>query len=455
VDLYFGSAVKNTVEPSKDTKKLDVRGDAGAAVGFGNLDLILSFGLPYTPAGELGSELSALWTGGGQEIRRGGISYHISSLRLFYGAGIYCGTLRFAGSLARLKKPCLSSPWNYGSLSLLKPGLAAALPTFTSSDAPAAFAVVLRPAAGLPLPSVEAAATRDGEVYASVHEDLRFPAGRSSALYMAVSGGSFIYGGTESSAWFYKEPFYREHRYLSADAETGFRLEDRMSLNLAAGFSENPFGGLDDSFFWRRGQLAVSFHGLSLAAYHFEAETPGMILPGGSRLNMRSRLSLNPSIKLPTPAGTFSVALLGRRDVKLEDGDERDYFYHGLKGSWRYGRFSVSAQYADSFPERDADGERSHVRKCSLGCSCRWDAFRLSSSFTFKADGDEKALSFSQKLYPASGAVSSVSLGISPVYGAGGLDRLKVSAGAVLSFRSRYGSFQGKLLYSSTFCGEF
>ncbi len=486
LDLYAGATVKDGEEPSGEGKEREVKADAGAAVRFRDLDLVLSFGLPYTAASSAASALSPglLWEaltvlpGEGALVARHGLCFRTDAFGFPYAVELSCGSLRFSGSLSRLKRPCLSSPWNYGSLTLLTPGLSASLPTFTSSAAPTAFAVSLHAAdRSSPLPALELALLPgEGESYLSVHEELHFSSARASVLCLAVNGAAFVYGGKESSSWFYKEPFYREDRYLSADAEAGFRLEDLMSVNLAAGASENPHGGLEDSFFWRRGQAALSFGFLGLTASHFFAETPDMILPGGSRLNQRSRLSLNPSVKLPVrfpglsaPAGTLSLALLGMKDVKLKDGVEQDSYTHGIKAAWKFRRLTLSGQYTDSFPgragedlpeeelpEEDLPEEgRPHVRKLGLGLSYRGRLFSSSSSLSFKRDGEKDTLSFSQKLSPASGILESLSLGLSRNSGDDGQDRYGLSAGAVLSFRSKYTNFRGKLLYSSTFYGEF
>ncbi len=468
-DVYVGTAVKESRKESESDREL--KADAGLAASVGNLDLLLSFGLPYGDSGLLWDALSgglgeagafALDAG----IRRCGISFYVDSIgavRLPCLVELCGGTLRFAGGLSRLKKPCLSAPWNYGTLTLLRPGLASSLPTFTSSSSPMAFSVRLAPPDwGLPLPCVELAVTQEGEAYASVYKDLPVFGSKSSLVYLAATAGAFVYGGRELKSWFYTEPYYRERSYLSADAEAGFRLEKALSANFAAGFSENPHGGLGDVFFWRRGQVAVSFWRMGLTASCFDTGTPDMILPGGSRLNRKSRVSVNPSVKIPlrflSGNGTLSLALLGMKDVKLVGGEERDSFCHGLKGRWSRGRFSATAQYTDSFPERDGGGDREHTRKLGLSIGCRRKAFRSSSSVTVKLDGKDGSFTVAQRLYPSGGgaaALSSVLLGGGAYYEDGSLDRIKLSVGADFLFRTRKACFRGKLLYSSTFCGEF
>ncbi len=488
LELYSGAALKD--EPERKVR-LDTGGKAAlkadVPLGAVSLDLILSGGLPYTELGELGGTASGESGGtdgvksGGTDgglsytelVRRFGVSFNIDIDSpmdvpcLSCSAGLYCGTLRFAGGLSRLKKPCLSAPWNYGSISLLSQGLAAGLPSFTSAETPLALAAVFRPSGGSSfLPAVELAVTREGEAYASVYTDLPVPFSRSSLVSLACNAGSFVYGGRELKSWFYKEPYYRERRYLSADAELGFRLEKYMSANLAAGFTENPHGGLDEAFFWRRGQAALSYGILGLTASHFFAERPEMILPGGSCLNQRSRLSVNPSVKLPVrfpglsaQAGTLSLALLGMRDEKLKDGVEQEAFTVGGKAGWKFRRLSLSGQYTDSFPGRAGeelpDEGLPHVRKLGISVSYRGILLRTSSSLSLRREGEKDTLSFSQKLYPVRSAVSSVSLGGSSVMEEGKLAKLTVSAGAVFLFHAGHTNIRGKLLYSSTFCGEF
>lgn len=477
-ELYLGAALKESRDAGGegDESGRKVRLDAGikaalnadVPVGGIRADMILSCGLPYTDVTELGGADGGNSDGEGlvafldeKHLLRAGVSFYMSTPRLPYDAALYCGTLRFAGGLARLKKPCLAAPWNYGSISLLSRGLAAGLPGFTSSETPPACAVVLKPSGGADvLPAVELAVTQEGEAYASLSTEMPVPFSTSSLVYLAGNAGSFVYGGKELKSWFYKEPYYRERRYLSADAEAGFRLEKYLSLNLAAGFSENPHGSFEEAFFWRRGQAALSFRHLGLTASHFCAETPDMILPGGSRLNQRSRLSLNPSVripvKFPSGEGRLSLALLGMKDGKLKGGEDYDSFCHGFKAAWKFRRLSLSGQYTESFPERGEDGEESpHVRKLGLGLSWRGGSFRTSSSLSLKREGEKDTLSFSQKLYPARGAVSSVSLGIGSQLKDGEQEKLTMSLGAAFLFRAGHCNIRGKLLYSSTFCGEF
>lgn len=470
-ELYLGAALKESRDPGGEGDetgrklRLDAGIKAGMKAGFPlgtvSMDMILSGGLPYTDFGKTGMQEGAAVFLDENLVRRAGVSFYINTPRLPYDAALSCGTLRFAGGLARLKKPCLAAPWNYGSISLLSRGLAVSLPGFTSSETPPACAVVLNPSGGeAVLPSVELAVTQEGEAYASLFTELPVPFSTSSLVYLAGNAGSFVYGSKELKSWFYKEPYYRERRYLSADAEAGFRLEKYLSLNLAAGFTENPHGGLDEAWFWRRGQAALSFWHLGLTASHFFAESPEMILPGGSRLGQRSRLSLNPSVKipvrLPSGNGTFSLAMLGMKDVKLKGGEDYDSFCHGFKAAWKFRRLTLSGQFTDSFPERGEDGEDSeHVRKLTLAFSWRGGSFRSSSSLSLRREGEKDTLSFSQKLYPAKGALSSVSLGIGSQRKDGEQEKLSLSLGAVFLFRAGHCNIRGKLFYSSTFCGEF
>ncbi len=480
-ELYLGAALKESREPGGEGEESErkLRMDAGfkAALKAGlplgtvSLGMILSGGLPYTELVKAeAQDGTSAWEAGGEGIadfldeklvRRAGVSFHIYTPRLPYDAAFYCGTLRFAGGLARLKKPCLAAPWNYGGTSLLSRGLAVALPGFTSAETPPALSVLLKPSGGSAvLPAVELAVTQEGEAYASLSSELPVPFSKSSLVYFAGNAGSFVYGGKELKSWFYKEPFYRERRYLSADAEAGFRLEKYLSLNLATGFTENPHGGIDEAWFWRRGQAVLSFRHLGLTASHFSAEKPDMILPGGGRLNHRSRLSLNPSVKvpvrLPSGAGTLSLALLGMKDGKLKGGEDYDSFCHGLKAACKFRRLTLSGQYTDSFLERGEDGEEAeHVRKLGLGLSWRGGSFRSSSSLSLRREGEKETLSFSQKLYPSKGALSSVSLGIGSQRKDGVQEKLSLSLGAAFLFRAGHCNIRGKLLYSSTFCGEF
>lgn len=430
-----------------------VRADSGAALRLQDVKLILAGGLPYTAPAELGEDPAACWADRG--VKRGGISVRLADNRLRYVPEVLYGTLHFAASLSRLRQPCRSVPWNCGSLSLPAPGLAAALPGFSSAERPPALALVLEPAGGLPLPVLEVAAVEGGDIYAGLHAELPVPRSSSSCIVLAVNGGSFVYGGKEVKSWFYRDPFYRESRYLSADAELGFRLERAVSAHFAAGFSENPFGSFTEAFFWRREQLACSFAGLGLTASHFAAEKAEMILPGGSRLNTKRRLSLNPSIRFPLGQGRASLALLGAKDEKVKDGTERDVVNFGMKGSFRLRRSQWDLQYTDRFSEEPGDADAQRIRKLGLGFSCRGRSFSSSSSVSVKRDGEKDTVSFSQKFTPAGTALSEISLGISSVYAEGTLEKLRLTAGSGFRFRTRRTSFRGKFLYSATFYGEF
>ncbi|MBQ9537805.1 MAG: hypothetical protein IJU95_00915 [Treponema sp.] len=463
LDLYTGLSVKDAFV--QDDKSREVKGDDGVAMHFRDMDLVLSYSLPYTSCNDKScndfTELIASALDGDRLLYRKGLFFRTDAFRLPYAASLSLGNLRFSGSLSRLKKPCLSAPWNYGSLSVLKPGLAASLPTFTSALSPTAISMSLYALdSSFPLPAFDAALlTEDGDAYFSLHKELYFNGKRSSMLYVSGSAGSFVYGGKEVKSWFYKDAFYRERHYLSADAELAFRLEKYMSVNLAAGLSENPHAGLEDAFFWRRGQLAFSFWRLGLTACHFEAEKPEMILPGGGRLNQRSRLSLNPSVTFPlgtqSRTGNLSLALLGMRDVKLKSGEEQDFYTHGLKASWKFRRVTLSGRCTDSFHKRDEEGEEGHTRKLSLALAYRGSRFSSSSSFTMGRSGNKDSISFSQGFHPASGPLSSLSFGFKPVYEDGAIDKIKVSMGAVFSFAGANTVFRGKIFYTSTFCGEF
>ena len=143
LDVYFGAAMRESRKDSGTNR--DVKADAGLSARFLNLELVLSLGFPYTGAGKLRDAVSGGMEGtksflSDSAVKRGGISFHIDSLgsiRLPCVVDVRYGSLRFAAALSRLRKPCLASPWNYGSLSLWRPGLAASLPSFTSSWAKA------------------------------------------------------------------------------------------------------------------------------------------------------------------------------------------------------------------------------------------------------------------------------------------------------------------------------
>ena len=455
LEFFTGLALQESRRDAEGEGELerDVKADSGAALRLQDVKLILAGGLPYTAPADLGEAPASCWNDRG--VKRGGISFRLSDSRFLYEPTVLYGTLHFAASLSRLRQPCRSVPWNYGSLSLPATGLAAALPGFSSAERPPALALVLEPAAGLPLPVLEVAAVEGGDVYAGMHAELPVPRSRSSCIVLAVNGASFVYGGKEVKSWFYKEPFYRESRYLSADAELGFRLERAVSAHFAAGFSENPFGSLADAFFWRREQFACSCAGLGLTASHFVAEEPEMILPGGSRLHIRRRLSLNPSIRFPLGPCRASLALLGAKDEKVKDGAEQDVVNFGIKGSFRLRRSRWDLQYTDRFTEADGEGDPLRVRKLGLGFSCRGRSFSSSSSVSVKRDGEMDTVSFSQKFTPAGTALSDISLGVSSVAAEGSLEKLKLTAGCGFCFRTGRTSFRGKFLYSATFYGEF
>ncbi|MBP5465259.1 MAG: hypothetical protein J6Y13_08845, partial [Treponema sp.] len=131
----------------------EIKADSGVALRLQAVTLILAGGLPYTAPADLGEAPGSCWADRG--VKRGGISVHLADERLRYVPTVLYGSLHFAGFLSRLKQPCRPVPWNFGTLSLAEPGLAAALPGFSSAERPPALAVVLEPAAGgLPLPAV-------------------------------------------------------------------------------------------------------------------------------------------------------------------------------------------------------------------------------------------------------------------------------------------------------------
>ncbi len=470
LDFFGGLAVKDCRKEAGEGTDRDFKGDSAVVLRLQGVEGILSFAFPATDAAVLGEGFSSFFAGdspledlfAGKEVKQGGISFYIKSgdaPSFFYEPHVSFGNLHFSASLSRLKRPCLSAPWNFASLSLLKQGLSVSLPGPASAKSPDAVALCLLPsiAASL-LPAVELALLQGGDVYSSVHKELSVPGSRSSFLRLALNGASCVYGGKERSSWFYKEPYYREKRYLSADGELGFRIERLMSGNFAAGFSEDPFGGLDDLFFWRRGQLAFSFWKLGLTASHFLAEAPDMILPGGGRLNMKERFSLNPSLRLDTEAGVFSLALLGKKDEKLKGGEEVDSFCFGARGSWRFRRGQLSLQYTgsrDSISGLSEEAEGDPVRTCSVRLSCQWPAVRTATALSVKQDAEKFGISFSQYLYPRSCILSRISFAGTREFRGEEGDLMKLQAGLSFAIRLEHTSIQGKFLYTSTFYGDF
>ena len=459
IDVYGGLALKRSGHRDAGEAEQDVRMDSAVRLRMKDLNLILSGGLPYTGCAELGEGLSCWETARSLAEQRGvvrsGISFRIADPRISYEPSVCFGNLHFAGAVIRLKQPCRPVPWNFGSLSLEAPGLSAALPGFTSAESPAAFSLAFRPVdQGSPLPSLEVAVVQGGDVYLSVYRKQPVPLSRSGVLSLAVNGGSFVYGGKEGSAWFYKEPFYRERRYLSADAELGFSLERTVSASCAAGFSENPFAGLADSFFWHRERLAVAQSFWALSASHFAADASGMILPGGNRLQVKRRLSLNPAVRIPFAGGRASLALLGTKDERQLSAGGQDLFRFGAKGSFRIRRCLLDVQYTDRFSPADGE-EEPHVRQYGFRFSYRGSAARTATALTLRQDGEKETVSLSQTLYPKAGILTGLSVGGSAVFHDGAWEKLSVRAGAGVMVRAKYGSIQGKFLYTSTFYGDF
>ena len=378
--------------------------------------------------------------------RRWGAKYHIDGNYFWYDTTLYYGTLGFARSVSRLKRPLLSIRPSVGMLLPLKPGLAPNLPTFTSGERPVAAAGKFKPSVHSRfLPAFEGALLQNGDIYSSVYTRL------GSWFTLSCTSGDFFYGRKPVSSWFYKEPFYRQKRYKAADAELSFCVPGRCTLNFTEGFSENPNGDFSKSFFWDNTSLSIVTGLFTVNCGAFHARRPDMILPAGRKLNVKSQFFVNPQIHLASDKVTFRMGFLAANEKKLKKGLLHDYYRYGLKSVCEFNNLRFSFQYGKSFYK---EYENESVCTYTGSVSYKAEPFYVSSSVTLTERAFSESLSARVNILPKSGALSKISVFTTCEKGKKG-EKYKAGADAYFSYSSKKLSWKGKISYNLTFSNEF
>lgn len=430
--VIFGFTVFNPSQMFADTCEIDFYSSvsekkADSGVGFrlkNKMDISAIFSqefknFEYTP----------------YSTQRYGALLRVTKEHFFCDMTFYAGTLRYSGSYARLKNPCLPTVSPLATITFLQAGIKPALPTFTSTRQKESIAIKT--------PVFSGAYFENGTYTWSIHKTLpHFSA--------AISGAQHIYGRKKSKSWFTKDRYFAPKKYSSYDAEICFSAGSILTSCNAVGIIENPFGGLEKSYLWLRSQNSLRLNHLFIQTAYFKAWTPLMILPTGSKAGTQRQFILNPKLILYPFDGTLKAGFAIQKNEKQATSFPYKYYEDYVMKSeiaYSYNRTKFDINYSVSYSGKTE--KTSYKAKAYL--SHKFDKASLSTYAIANFYTNKTTLTLSQGLSTTGNPSVSLKMNDYITYKDGLYDSSKLTCTAGITFKTDYTKWKGKLVLSTSF----
>lgn len=359
------------------------------------------------------------------------------------------GTLGFSRSISRLKTPQLSSANAIRSEPALLPGIAPTLPSFTASPTPLAGALTIQSAQPhCFFPTLQAAYTETGELYASVYKTFAPPL--FTDVTLSFTAGLFKYGRPlPETGWFQKERPFLEKQFLALETECSFSLGPVKS-STAAALVESPFGG---AYLWVRTSNSVAFSHFSVLTDIFACDRP-LITAKGSEPHTYFQCRVNPqgtlNILLAGTPVRIQLGLLGQidlRETKAVCPVEYADYSAKAQSTITFKRTRLTLYTGGSYCTNDKD-----ITFSAKGAlSHNTPAFLTSASVGAQCEGKKTTVSVKGALYPKQGILYQTSAGGSLILKENALTSTEVNAGITFKKRVKKVSCTAKITFSVTF----
>ena len=390
VELYSANTLKFPLDETSD--EYTYKYNTGAKVKAGNLKTAWITGIGTTDFAELAQADFA----GFEEMQlyRYGAQYSLVTRAVT--AEVLAGTLCFSQGISRLKSPKFTVSSALCKPSALTPGIAPALPTWTSSKTDLALAATLEPAKKTShLPTVQGAYLQTGEVYWSAFR--RFSLPFVPGMSVSFSGGLFETGQDVDSddAWFPAKRYFTEEKRLAMEGEMNANWA-HLRVQAAAGVHESPFGG---NYTWARVKDSLLLGPFSLHTFFYSADAQ-LITVSESYPATRYQVGVNPQCTLwfgkkSLSAGVLAYAGFRQTVERLPE----EYNEYKLKAalSFSAGVLKLAANGTLTRSTQDDYYEGS----ANLRLTLRLLKFTSTSYFSWTVESETKnTYYFSQSLYP-------------------------------------------------------
>ena len=412
VELYSANTLKFPLDETSD--EYTYKYNTGVKVKSKGFKAAWITGIGTTDFAELGqADFSGFED---MQLYRYGAEYSFVTRAVM--AEVLVGTLCFSQGISRLKSPKFTVSSALSKPSPLTPGIAPALPTWTSSTTDLAAALTLEPAQKTShLPTVQGAYLETGEMYWSAFKRFALPFVPGATI--SFSGGLFETGQDVDSedAWFPAKRYFTEEKRLAMEGEMNANWA-HLRVQAAAGIHESPFGG---NYTWARVKDSLLLGPFSLHTFFYAADAD-LITVSESYPATRYQVGVNPQCTLwfgkkSLSAGVLAYAGFRQTVERLPE----EYNEYKLKAalSFSSGVFKATANGTLTRSTQDDYYEGS----ANLRLTLRLLKFTSSSYFSWTAESETKnTYYFSQSLYPKKRLLTTLSATMTAVENEGEWD---------------------------------
>ena len=355
-----------------------------------------------------------------------------------YRTELSAGTLKFSGSITRLKNPVFSSISPLKVPSFFSCGTNAALPSWTSSSSEKAIAVNLVPDKNfLFLPSVQFSILEGKNHFLSLSK--RFSTTHIPSALICSTLGLFSIGHELNESWYQDRIYLPERKNMASELCVNFRWPNFI-FSSALGIHETPFGKCSG---WIKTQDHLIFGNFTLGLFYYKGDR-SLVTASGSTPRVVSQIFLNPQYRFYL--GKSAVAAgIGAGNTKKETKERVPFpvVEKTVRSSVSFKRpaFSIllsadtSRSTEDDFPDYGS----------SVKVTVPAKKITATSTLSFKNEDDIKnTFDFSQKISFRKSFIKYMSLGFE-IKENNGNYKFNATAAAEAVLRSKKLIFSGKI----------
>ena len=355
----------------------------------------------------------------------------------FYRTELSTGTLKFSGTITRLKNPVFSNLNPLKVPSFFTCGTNSSLPSWTSSSSGKALAVNLIPEKNFSfLPSIQFSILEDKNHFLSLSK--RFSTYCVPSALISATLGVFSIDHEINENWYQDRIYFPESKKMASELCVNFRWP-YFIFSSATGIHESPFGKCS---MWMKSQDFLILGNFSLGLFVYKGDR-NLITANGTVPRVESQFFINPQYKFFI-GKTALIAGLGAGNTKKETKErlpfpvEEKLFKSSI--SMRRPAFSLALSANTSRSTEDDFPKYGSSVKFTLPAK----GFTSTSSLSFKNENDTKnTFDLSQKFSFRKSIIKYMSMGLE-IKENNGNYRLNGTAATEAVFKSRKIIFSGK-----------
>ncbi len=298
-------------------------------------------------------------------------------------AEFLAGSLTYSQGISRLKKPSFTIPSALTLASILSPGIAPSLPSWTSAKTNNSVAVSLSPSSKKScLPSIQLAYNEDEEIYASIYKRFSLPFVPSSSI--SFSGGVFDMERKNSTSWFQSKRYFSQEKRYAFESELNL-LFSHFRFSCASGIHESPFGGVNN---WIRLQNSILAKDFVLHSFFYSAD-PNLITVNSSEPRTKYQLCINPQYTFYFNKNSLRLGALSAVTEKLLSDDEtKAYCEYSNKVALSFLCKKCKFETNCTINKSTQEDYFESTTKCKLSVYLK--KATLSSSYSYKNESETK-----------------------------------------------------------------